>query len=158
MLLTPHTVAAIAIASLVKQPELALPLAFISHFALDLIPHWDPLAGKLQEREFDRLRGKILLFVFADFLIAFDLGLFFVWRALPDTVLATVIFLAAFLANLPDGLMTPRAFLGKKWNWLMSYTRFHARFQTKLSLPWGLLPQAVVAAIGLLIVLRQTLP
>jgi len=151
MLLTPHTVAAIVIASLIKQPEFALPLAFASHFVLDLIPHWDPLVGRLKEKEFDRLRGKTLLFVLTDFFIALDLGLFFIWKALPDTVLATTIFFAAFLANLPDGLVAPRAFFGKKWNWLMAYARSHSRFQTKLSLPWGLLSQVAVVTIGLLV-------
>lgn len=151
MLLTPHTVAAVAIATVVKQPELALPLAFLSHFVLDCIPHWDPLVEKLRTGKFSGVRRKTLLFILIDFLIALDLGLFFVWRALPDVVLATVIFLSAFLANVPDALLIPQVFLGKKWSWAVSYGRLHSRFQTRLSLPWGLLTQVVVIVIGLLV-------
>lgn len=154
MLLVPHTIAGVAIATVIKQPELALPLAFLSHFILDLISHWDPLVGKLQAEDFTGVRGKTLLFIFIDFFIGLGLGLFFVWRALPDTTLATVIFFSAFLANLPDGLMTPWAFFGKRWGWLITYIQLHSRFQVRLSLPWGLLTQGAAIAIGLLIALR----
>lgn len=154
MLLIPHTVVAVAIATLVKQPTLALPFAFLSHFVLDLIPHWDPFGGMLQERKFTGIKGKLLLFVLIDFFVALDLGLFFVWRALPDVVLATVIFFAAALANLHDALIAPLVFFGRKWGWLLAYNRFHSRLQTKLSLPWGALIQVAVVAISLLLALR----
>jgi hypothetical protein len=153
MLLIPHTLVGIAIAAVVDQPFLALPLAFFSHFILDAIPHWDPLIKGIRSSKFSGVRGKVLFLIAIDFLIALDLGLFFVWRALPDISLAAKIFFAAFLANLPDGLMTPFIFFGKRWGWLEAYRQFHGRIQTKLTLPWGLLPQAAVAAIGLAIVL-----
>ena len=160
MLLTPHTVAAIAIASLVKQPELALLLAFASHFVLDYIPHWDPplLVKCLNAKVPIRAGKEVFLFIFCDFLIALTFGLFFIWRVMPNTVLAGTIFGAAFLANVPDGLALPLLF-GKRWGWVRRWRRFHRIYHTTpLPLFWGLLPQAVVIAIGLLIALRQTLP
>ena len=41
MLLTPHTLVGVAIATNISNPFLAIPLAFISHFLGDKIPHWD---------------------------------------------------------------------------------------------------------------------
>ncbi len=41
MLYTPHFLTGAAIAHLVPNPIIALPLAFVSHFALDCIPHTD---------------------------------------------------------------------------------------------------------------------
>lgn len=157
--MVPHTVVGVVIALLVKQPLLVLPLAFLSHFVLDAVPHWDPLIGDLKSQKFSGVGKEGLLIIATDFLIAFDLGLFFVWRALegcsaPDPALATTIFFAAIFANLPDGLMTPFIFFGKRWGWLNAYVSFHSRIQTKLFLPWGLLIQGAVIAIGLLIALR----
>jgi len=157
--MVPHTMMGVAIATVVNQPLLALPLSFLSHFALDVVPHWDPLIGDLKAKKFSGVGKEGLLIIATDFLIALDLGLFFVWRALegqtsaPDPVLAAKIFFAAFLANLPDGLMTPFVFFGKRWGWLNAYIRFHSRIQTKLGLPLGLLTQVAVVAICLQIAL-----
>jgi hypothetical protein len=41
MFATPHMIAGVAIGMAVHRPELALPLAFASHFLLDAIPHVD---------------------------------------------------------------------------------------------------------------------
>lgn len=42
MTATNHALTGIVIALAVKKPELAIPLAFLSHFALDAIPHYNP--------------------------------------------------------------------------------------------------------------------
>lgn len=42
MTATNHALTGAAIALAVKRPELALPLAFVSHFVLDAIPHYGP--------------------------------------------------------------------------------------------------------------------
>ena len=154
MLLIPHTVVAVAIATVFKEPKFVLPLALLSHFIIDSIPHWDFLSGELQKKEFTGVRGKNLLFILVDFFVALNLGLFFVWRALPDVTLAATILFAAALANLPDAVLIPRAFFGKKWDWLFAYNRLHSRFQARLFSFWGILTQVVVIAIGLLVALR----
>lgn len=156
MLLVPHTVAAVAVATIVKQPELALPLAFFSHFVLDFIPHWDPpaLVTILEAKEPVKVGRDVFLFILGDFLISLGLGLFFVWRALPDFALAATIFTACFLANLPDGFSLPFLF-GKRWDWVLFFRKFHrATHLRRLSLFWGLLVQAAAAASGLLITLQ----
>lgn len=40
MTATSHAVTGAAVATLVRQPLLALPLAFISHFVSDMVPHF----------------------------------------------------------------------------------------------------------------------
>jgi hypothetical protein len=58
-----HGITGAAIALAVKQPALAVPLAFLSHFAVDMIPHFG-----LDEKElFGRRFNTILI---ADFLMA----------------------------------------------------------------------------------------
>jgi hypothetical protein len=36
-----HAATGALIATAINRPALALPLAFLSHFAVDMIPHWD---------------------------------------------------------------------------------------------------------------------
>lgn len=42
MTATNHVLAGSLIALIVKKPELAIPLAFASHFIMDIIPHYAP--------------------------------------------------------------------------------------------------------------------
>lgn len=156
MLLVPHTVVAVAVATVVEQPALALPLAFFSHFVLDSIPHWDPpaLIKVLEAKEPIKPGRDVLLFILVDFLLSLGLGLLFVWRALPNMSLAATILTACFLANLPDGLSLPLLF-GRRWDWVLFFRRFHrATHLRRLSLLWGLLVQAGVITTCLLLVLQ----
>ena len=159
MLLIPHTIVGIAIASVVKT-SWALPLAFLSHFVIDAIPHWDSIAGEPEAERSPAAQRRFLLLVAVDFLISLDIGLFFIWRALdgfgssPDICQAAIIFFSALLANVPDAILIPRALFGKKWGWLEAYYQLHAKPQTKLPLPWGVLTQVVAAAAGLWLALR----
>ena len=52
MLLLPHTIVGATIAAKIGSPWLALPLAFLSHFAADLLPHWNPQITQEMETEF----------------------------------------------------------------------------------------------------------
>lgn len=36
-----HAVTGALVAVAIKQPAVALPAAFLSHFAIDMLPHWD---------------------------------------------------------------------------------------------------------------------
>lgn len=53
MTATNHALTGAVIALAIKRPELAIPLAFLSHFALDAIPHYNP--PKLHARQFHAL-------------------------------------------------------------------------------------------------------
>ena len=59
-----HGLTGAVIALTVKQPALALPLAFISHFATDALPHWDYGTGRKDGKIGSR---KFHILLFTDF-------------------------------------------------------------------------------------------
>jgi hypothetical protein len=61
-----HGMTGAVIALTVKQPALAVPLAFLSHFATDMIPHFG-----LDEKQLFKRRFNVILV--ADFLFAISL-------------------------------------------------------------------------------------
>jgi hypothetical protein len=65
-----HALTGATVAALIDKPVLALPAALLSHFAADVIPHWDYKApggvrGRLKIMSFDLVLSIILLFVLA---------------------------------------------------------------------------------------------
>lgn len=158
MLLTPHTAVGVAIASVLPQPELAIPLSFLSHFALDFIPHWDKIGLGMREKNAKpiSLNSPQFEIIALDVLISLSFGLFFANRALPDYGRSVTILFSAFAANLPDMFYLPRVFLGKKWGWAEWMIRLQHFVQQRsiVSIPWGLLTQAVTVLVCLLVSLR----
>lgn len=147
MLATPHTVLGILIATKIQNPVFALPLALLSHFALDLIPHWDFFTFR------DKIGKKEKLEVVADFLVGFSLGMFFTLRALPNQGQAATIFLSCALANLPDAIEAPYVFLGYKNKFIDGMIKFQRRLHSRLGYPWGLIPQILLLALCLALLL-----
>ena len=86
MTATSHAVTGILIATVVKQPALALPLAFFSHFVIDMIPHW---VHKFNRHFYTQLS------------VFFDFGL---------ATLLTVVLVAG--SNRPAWILISAAFLG----------------------------------------------
>lgn len=158
MLLTPHTAAGIAIASVLPEPQLAVPLSFLSHFVLDSIPHWDSLGLKLTGGNPKPLplASKQFQIILLDALLSLTLGFFLFYRALPDYGVGTTILLSAVSANLPDMFYIPRVFFGKTWGWVSWMIRFQHIIQTHSRAPFviGILTQVATVAICLLIALR----
>ncbi len=61
MILTTHGVVGAAIALAIPQhPEIGIPIAFISHFLLDAIPHWDYHLKSSSENETDRMQSTLV--------------------------------------------------------------------------------------------------
>jgi len=58
-----HGMNGAVIALAVRRPEIAVPLAFISHYAADFVPHYGHSHGKVLTRQFNQ-------FLAADFIIA----------------------------------------------------------------------------------------
>lgn len=117
MLLTVHTLTGGLVALAVKDPLLAAPLAFTSHFVLDSTPHFG-----LDGLDFKTPRGKVV-----GVLDCF--GALIAWLAL-ISVFPTQWFLISvgvFFACLPDLLYLPDIF----FNVIPSkkLLRFHSRIQ-----------------------------
>ncbi len=124
-----HAVMGAIIAASVKQPAVALPLAFASHFVLDALPHYGvPTERRKIYKSFYRILA-------SDALITFALGIL---------LLATKNYQAcagAFLALSPDVVWLPRFLKEHLFEAPPSlpadpFSRFHKKIQ------WGERPWA----------------
>lgn len=81
MLYTPHFLTGAAIVSLIPNPWVSFPLAFISHFALDIVPHNDfDLHPGVTFKEMLAYPPKRKLYIFGTMAIdAVLMGLFWLW-------------------------------------------------------------------------------
>lgn len=98
MWMTPHTLVGVTIVNTINEPALSLPLAYLSHYAMDFVPHWT------QKPSF---KGKGAIALYIDFFIALSIGLYV---ALRNPFLSTQFFIViagAALANLPDAVRIP---------------------------------------------------
>lgn len=109
MTLTSHAiVGAVLAASLPAHPVLVSSVAFLSHFVLDAIPHWDyPIqSGSSSGRGFEK--GKALIFDFGKVAGDAALGFFLTYGLFMSGLFYTeysfLIFLGAFFSMVPDGL------------------------------------------------------
>ncbi len=146
MLIAPHFLTGAAVATAVPEPLLAIPLALLSHFVLDLLPHRD-LVG---ERH---LAPENLVLRLIDGLTALFLFFLFV----PAAAKAYA-FLIGAVALLPDLLVLPKIFWPElRLSWLDAFQRFHFDLLQKSVVArtdWflGLLTQLVVVALALLVI------
>ena len=98
MTATAHALVSGAIAASAGNPTLAIPLAFISHFVMDAVPHWD--FGTNWRTRTKTKTGVVAIF---DTILGFTLAYFlFAGKVDAATLLATMI-----AGNLPDWLEVP---------------------------------------------------
>jgi len=108
MTATNHALTGALIAVVVKKPELAIPLAFLSHFMLDLIPHYNPpgvtrdsVANNLAGWS-EKMKSRTFRFIFAADMFLFLAALVMVPLVAPAGVSAWTVFLSALAAASPD--------------------------------------------------------
>ena len=141
MTATAHALIGASIAVKVVNPILGIPLAIISHFIADLIPHWDAGTNHRQ-KSLMRLRVEATL----DVLLGFAL-VYLIFRNLVDP---RYLFVMVIAAQLPDWLEAPSFMFNinvPPFSWL---DWLGHKIQSRLALPWGLVTQIVV--VGLLII------
>ena len=144
MLELPHTLVGAAIATVIPDPRISLPLALLSHFVTDYVPHWNPhlntelkAAGKISPR------SKVI--VMADAGLALMIGTYI--AATSGNFL--VIMAACFLAVAPDVAEIPYYFLGMKIRWIEKLIAWQRTHQWNVSLFWGILCQLAVVVFAL---------
>lgn len=137
MTTTSHAITGAFVATLVKQPLLAIPLAFISHFICDMIPHFE-LRWKFGSR-------KMWIRLFADGLIALAVAVFLVMNNAKNPFLLAV---CGFAAMSPDLFWLYYGLRGRinKPQTYDPLSRFHARIQwyekvpgLAVELPWDIM-------------------
>lgn len=135
MTATAHALIGASLAATIANPYLGIPAAFISHFAADLIPHWD--AGTNHRK---KSKTTLILEAAVDVILGFIL-VFVLFRNLVDPV---YLYTMVIIAQLPDWLESPSSMFGIK---VPPFSTVHAiqhRLQSRMQLPWGLLTQVVV--------------
>ncbi len=148
MLELPHAIVGAAIATAIPDPRISLPLALLSHFVTDYIPHWNPhLNTELKTTGHISTQSKIIILVDAG--AALMLGTY-IAAANGNFV---IIILACFLAVLPDVAEIPYYFLGMKIGWIEKLIAWQRTHQWNVSPFWGLLSQAVVILLSLIVIL-----
>ncbi|KKU29026.1 MAG: hypothetical protein UX92_C0009G0018 [Candidatus Amesbacteria bacterium GW2011_GWA1_47_20] len=144
MLELPHTLIGAAIATAIPDPRISLPLALLSHFVTEYIPHWNPhLFTEL--KTLGHITRKTTLIVAADATAALILG---TWIALRSPR-PLIILAACFLAVLPDVLEIPYFFFGwrpKIEEKLVLWQRSH---QLNVKPIWGIICQLAVVVVTL---------
>lgn len=142
MLETPHAVVGAAIATAIPNPLIALPLAFLSHFALDMTPHWNPHIST-ELKKYGEITQKSKNIIFIDLAVSAALTLFIASRALPDTGHFATIGAAGFAGILPDVIEAPYFFLHWKTKFLEKWLKFQKSIQNDVGPISGLTIQVV---------------
>ncbi|TSC54159.1 MAG: Uncharacterized protein LiPW16_127 [Microgenomates group bacterium LiPW_16] len=135
MTATTHSLVGASIGKLLPNPYFSIPLAIVSNFLMDLIPHWDTGTGW-------RNRPKILTF----FATGIDvvLGLFLSFLVFGKTTDSLYLISVVFAATLPDWLEAPYLFLGWDFPPFSWFYKFQSKFHNKNGLPWGIITQLII--------------
>ncbi|MBD3366071.1 hypothetical protein GF360_01875 [candidate division WWE3 bacterium] len=151
MLLTPHTMVGIAIGATTQNPLLTVPLSIASHFAGDLVPHWDFYSNTKKE---ERIVGWRPLALMADIALGIAIGLtttlYALW-VLKNPMLAINVFLGGVGAVLPDVIEAPHIYMKEEPKFVEAVAKVQSRLQFQAPLPWGIISQVLVMLISFLI-------
>ncbi len=139
MTATSHAIIGTFIAVRFIDPVVAVSLAVVSHYLLDIVPHWDSGTNRRQKSEKRFLTEAIIdasISLVVSFLIyyyIFGLTNYF------------YLYLVVGFSLLPDIVTMLTRFVFKKksplWNW---NNRLQSKLNQKLALPWGILTQIIV--------------
>ena len=139
MLETPHVALGAAIAVAIPNPLISIPLAFASHFILDMTPHWNPHLNT-ETKKYGRLTNKTLVIIGLDLACALLLSIY-LYKTGNNNL---NILLGAFAAILPDVVEGPYFLFGLKNKYLTIWMKFQKAIQADANVFWGLLTQIAV--------------
>jgi membrane-bound metal-dependent hydrolase YbcI (DUF457 family) len=138
MTATNHVLAGAVVALAVKQPALAIPLAVLSHFLLDALPHYGFESGTIFEHsKHKRSLTQLITPVDGGLAIVILLWLgFFLDASVPNLLIV----ICAFAAYVPDILWLPtfikelRTHVWEPRGWFL---KLHQKIQWR-ERPWGI--------------------
>jgi len=139
MLVSPHVTAGVALGALIGNPIIVIPVAVLSHFVLDSIPHWQETLAPYTPTWKTYARIPIDLAIAAAVLV---MGL----QLVP--VHALGIWLGALFASGADLDVAVIAFPRLKRGIIEKYWDWHCAIQRETASLWGLAPQIAVLAVG----------
>ena len=147
MILLAHLLLGAAIGSKINNIPLAVILAFLSHYFLDLFPHIEYPIENIKKNQWSKAKKDILK-VFIDFSLGILLILF-LSKNYP------LIYFCAFFAILPDGLSLLNSFI--KNDFLLKHSKFHQEKihflkGKKISVFWRIFTQIISIIISILLI------
>lgn len=146
MILLPHLLLGAVIGKYVQNPALAVILAFLSHYLLDLFPHAEYSVDNIFNKRW-RKAGPDFLKVFLDFTSAIILVAFFSNNS-------PIIYICAFFAILPDGFSILETMVSNKIlkkHKEIHRDKIHFLKNKKFSDFWRISSQVLVAIISVLL-------
>jgi len=150
----PHTIVGATIAIKIPNPLISLPLALLSHFVLDFVPHWNP-SLYTETLKLGKLTRKSNLIIALDTTLSLILGFFIISRFWPNIEQSIIILLACFMAVLPDVIEGFYFYLGIKNRLLKRFIKFQHEHQANIKIIPGLLTQATTIIICLYFILSM---
>lgn len=142
MLETPHVVIGAAIATKIPNPAIAIPLAFLSHFVLERVPHWNPHLNT-EIKAYGKVTRNSTLVIAFDVLLSLTLGISIASQALPNTFHFWTIMFSGLAAVLPDVVEGPYFFWGMKTKAMEKWVKFQKSIQVDTTPLPGLLTQLI---------------
>lgn len=146
MLETPHALVGMAIATKIPNPLISIPLAFTSHFVLDMVPHWNPHINTELKKN-GRVTNKSISVIATDLVVA-GISTLAISTSI-DSANAMVLILAASASILPDAIEAPYFFLKSKNKLLLKYVKFQKSIQVDADFWPGTITQIAVGLAAL---------
>jgi len=148
MILLVHLLFGAAIGSAVKNIYLAIILAFLSHYFLDLLPHTEYPIENIKEKQWGKASAEIIL-IALDF-FAGILLIFLFSKNRP------IIYVCALFTLLPDGITLLNILFSIKV--LEPIQKFHQKIHflkdKKISKFWRIFSQVAVIIISLILLIK----
>lgn len=145
---TPHVIVGAAIATKIPNPLIALPMALMSHFILEKVPHWNPHLNTEKEKH-GKVTTRSTQIVVLDASLALLSGSLIAFRGYPNYQSMTIILLASLFSILPDLIEAPYFFLKYDRPWVRKWIKFQKSLQEDASPALGLFTQAITIIIAL---------
>ena len=152
MILTPHAIVGAALANIFpNDPALGFGLAFLSHYALDMLPHTDYSINNFLEKETKTVKSVFknagaalhLLFITFDFILAIVLCILFFVRDERALLLTLVGIIGGLLPDLFQFLYYK--YKNQPWIFFQKiHDKFHYNVVTEKEKIWGTLAQFVL--------------
>jgi len=146
MIIISHLLFGAAIGSAIKNPILAIILAFLGHYLLDFLPHIEYSIANIKKRQWKQSTSEFLSIV-----IDFCLGLIFVIMFSSNSL---IIYICAILAITPDILSILEALLPLKvlkQHGLMHRGKIHYFRNKKISNFWRISSQVLIVILSIYI-------
>ncbi|MFB5608330.1 MAG: hypothetical protein ACE5RG_09565, partial [Candidatus Nitrosomaritimum yanchengensis] len=144
---TPHALVGMAIATKIPNPLISIPLAFTSHFILDMVPHWNPHINT-ELKKHGKITNKSVSIIVGDLFIA-GASTLAISSSVND-VNMYVLIIAAAAAIMPDAIEAPYFFLKSRNKLLLKYVKFQKSIQVDADFWPGVVTQIAVGAAALL--------